>query len=206
MSEAEPVPQLGPRQALQERVAAAIIAAAARALVEHGEHVSMADVATAAGVARATVYRYFPSREALLADVAKLAVADAGERLASARIAEVPPEQGVSRAVRALTDAGDPFIVLVRERVQVSPDEFEDAVAQPLRHLFERGQAAGIFRDDISTSWLVEALIGLMASVLSAKPRLGREDTTAAIASLFLEGARAPREQDGRSPEWRRNR
>jgi TetR/AcrR family transcriptional regulator, mexCD-oprJ operon repressor len=206
MSEAEPVPQLGPRQALQERVAAAIIAAAARALVEHGEHVSMADVATAAGVARATVYRYFPSREALLADVAKLAVADAGERLASARIAEVPPEQGVSRAVRALTDAGDPFIVLVRERVQVSPDEFEDAVAQPLRHLFERGQAAGTFRDDISTSWLVEALIGLMASVLSAKPQLGREDTTAAIASLFLEGARAPREQDGRSPEWRRNR
>jgi TetR/AcrR family transcriptional regulator, mexCD-oprJ operon repressor len=206
MSEAEPVPQLGPRQALQERVAAAIIAAAARALVEHGEHVSMADVATAAGVARATVYRYFPSREALLADVAKLAVADAGERLASARIAEVPPEQGVSRAVRALTDAGDPFIVLVRERVQVSPDEFEDAVAQPLRHLFERGQAAGTFREDISTSWLVEALIGLMASVLSAKPRLGREDTTAAIASLFLEGARAPREQDGRSPEWRRNR
>jgi TetR/AcrR family transcriptional regulator, mexCD-oprJ operon repressor len=206
MSEAEPVPQLGPRQALQERVAAAIIAAAARALVEHGEHVSMADVATAAGVARATVYRYFPSREALLADVAKLAVADAGERLASARIAEVPPEQGVSRAVRALTDAGDPFIVLVRERVQVSPDEFEDAVAQPLRQLFERGQAAGTFREDISTSWLVEALIGLMASVLSAKPRLGREDTTAAIASLFLEGARAPREQDGRSPEWRRNR
>jgi TetR/AcrR family transcriptional regulator, mexCD-oprJ operon repressor len=206
MSEAELVPQLGPRQALQERVAAAIIAAAARALVEHGEHVSMADVATAAGVARATVYRYFPSREALLADVAKLAVADAGARLASARIGEVPPEVGVSRAVRALTDAGDPFIVLVRERVQVSPDEFEDAVAQPLRQLFERGQAAGTFRHDISTSWLVEALIGLMASVLSAKPRLGREDTTAAIASLFLEGARAPREPDGRSPEWRRNR
>ena len=206
MSQPEPVPQLGPRQALQERVAAAIIDAAARALAEHGEQASMADVATAAGVARATVYRYFPSREALLADVAKFAMADAGARLASARISEVPPEEGVSRAVRALTDAGDPFIVLVRERVQASPHEFEDAVAQPLRHLFERGQAAGTFRDDISTTWLVEALIGLMASVLSAKPRLGREDTTAAIASLFLEGARAHREPDGRSTEWRRNR
>ena len=95
--------------------------------------------------------------------------------------------------------------MLVRERVQASPEEFEDAVAQPMRHLFERGQAAGTFRDDISTTWLVEALIGLMASVLSAKPRLGREDTTAAIASLFLEGARAHREPDGRSPEWRPN-
>ena len=205
MSQPDPVPQLGPRQALQERVAAAIIAAAARALAEHGEHASMTDVAAAAADARATVYRYFPSREALLADVAKLALADAGERLASARLGEVPPEEGVSRALRALTDAGDPFIVLVRGRVQASPDEFEDAVAQPLRHLFERGQAAGTFRDDISTAWLVEALIGLMASVLSAKPRLGREDTTAAIASLFLEGARAHREPDGRSPEWRPN-
>jgi TetR/AcrR family transcriptional regulator, mexCD-oprJ operon repressor len=205
MSEPQPVPQLGPRQALQERVAAAIIAAAARALAEHGEQASMADVARAAGVARATVYRYFPSREALLADVGRLAVADAGARLASARISEVPPEEGVSRAVRALTEAGDPFIVLVRERVQPSPHAFEDAVARPLRDLFERGQAAGTFRDDISTSWLVEALIGLMASVLSAKPQLGREDTTAAIASLFLEGARAHREPDGRSPVWRPN-
>jgi AcrR family transcriptional regulator len=34
----------------------------------------MADVATAAGVARTTVYRYFPSRMALLADVASAAV------------------------------------------------------------------------------------------------------------------------------------
>jgi TetR/AcrR family transcriptional repressor of mexCD-oprJ operon len=206
MSQPEPIPELGPRQALQERVAAAIVDAAARALAERGEHASMADVATAAGVARATVYRYFPSREALLAEVAKLALADAGARLASARIGEVPPEEGVSRAVRALTDAGDPFIVLVRERVQPSPDEFEGSVAQPLRDLFERGQAAGTFRDDISASWLVEALIGLMASVLSAKPHLGREDTTAAIASLFLQGARAHREPDGRSPEWRPNR
>ena len=205
MSQPDPVPQLGKRQALQERVAAAIIAAAARALAEHGEQASMADVATAAGVARATVYRYFPSREALLTEVGKLALADAGARLASARIGEVPPEEGVARAVRALTDAGDPFIVLVRERVQPSPHEFEDAVVQPLRHLFERGQAVGILRDDISTAWLVEALIGLMASVLSAKPRLGREDTTAAIASLFLEGARAHREPDGRSTEWRPN-
>jgi TetR/AcrR family transcriptional regulator, mexCD-oprJ operon repressor len=205
MSEPQPVPQTGPRQALQERVAAAIIAAAARALAEHGEQASMADVATAAGVARATVYRYFPSREALLANVADLAVADAGARLASARIGEVPPDEGVSRAVRALTDAGDPFIVIVRERVRPNPEEFEDAVARPLRQLFESGQRSGAFRDDISTSWLVEALIGLTASVLSATPRLGREDTTAAITSLFLEGARAHREPDGRSPVWRPN-
>ena len=187
----EPVHELRPRQALQERVAGAIIEAAARVLAERGEQASMTDVATAAGVARATVYRYFPSREVLLTRLAEVAVAEAGARLASARIGEVPPDEGVTRAVRALADVGDPFIVLARERVRPDRRQFDSAVAGPLRQLFERAQAAGAFRADVSTSWLVEAFVGLVASVLAATPTLGREDTTAAITSLFLDGARA---------------
>lgn len=194
----EPVQELRPRQALQERVAAAIVEAAARVLAEHGEQASMADVATAAGVARATVYRYFPSREVLLTRLAELAVDDAGARLASARISEVPPDEGVTRAVRALADVGDPFIVLARERVRLDRRRFDSAVVGPLRQLFERGQKAGAFRPDVSTSWLVAAFVGLVASVLAATPSLGREDTAAAITSLFLDGARAPGERNKR--------
>ena len=194
----EPAHELRPRQALQERVAAAIIEAAARVLAERGEQASMAEVATAAGVARATVYRYFPSREALLSRLAELAVADAGARLASARIGEVPPEEGVRRAVRALADVGDPFIVVARASVRPESRAFDTAVTGPLRTLFERGQSNGAFRTDVSTSWLVEAFVGLVARVLAASPTLGREDTTAAITSLFLEGARAGGKPDGR--------
>jgi TetR/AcrR family transcriptional regulator, mexCD-oprJ operon repressor len=191
----EPVHDLRPRQALQQRVAAAIVDAAARVLAERGEQASMTEVATAAGVARATVYRYFPSREALLTRVADLAVADAGERLASARISEVAPDEGVTRAVRALADVGEPFIVLARERVRPDRRQFDDAVARPLRQLFEGGQAAGAFRADVSASWLVEAFLALIVSVIAASPNLGREDTVAVITSLFLDGARA-REPD----------
>jgi TetR/AcrR family transcriptional repressor of mexCD-oprJ operon len=194
----EPVHQLRPRQALQERVAAAIVEAAARVLAERGEQASMTAVATAAGVARATVYRYFPSREALLTRVAEVAVADAGARLASARISEIPPDEGVTRAVRALADVGDPFVVFARERLRPERRDFDDAVATPLEQLFERGQAAGAFRTDVSPSWLVETLFALIASVLTASPNLGWEDTTAAITSLFLDGARARREPDRR--------
>ena len=193
----EPIPELRRRQALQERVAAAIVEAAAQVLAQQGEQVSMTDVANAAGVARATVYRYFPSREALLTQVADIAVADAAERLASARIAEGPPEEGVTRAVRALADVGEPFIVLARERVRPNRRQFDDEVAAPLRQLFERGQEHRAIRSDISAAWLAEAFIAVIANVLAATPKLGREDTTAAITSLVLDGARA-REPDSR--------
>ena len=82
-----------PRQGLQLRVAAAILDGAARVFALEGEQASMNDVAAAAGVARATVYRYFPNRQALLDELTQAALSDAEERLASARIDEVTPEE-----------------------------------------------------------------------------------------------------------------
>jgi TetR/AcrR family transcriptional repressor of mexCD-oprJ operon len=154
------------RQPLQQRVAAAILDGAARILAVHGE-ASMNDVATAAGVARATVYRYFPNRQALLDELARAAVSEADEGLAAARIDEVSPEEGVARAVRALVDVGDSFVLLARERVRSDPERFERRVIEPLRQLFERGQAAGDIRPDIASARLTESLIGLIVGVLT---------------------------------------
>jgi TetR/AcrR family transcriptional regulator, mexCD-oprJ operon repressor len=179
------------RQPLQERVAAAILDGAARILVVHGEQASMNDVAAAAGVARATVYRYFPNRQALLDELARAAVSEADEGLASARIDEVSPQEGVARAVRALVDVGDSFVLLARERVRSDPERFERRVIQPLRQLFERGQAAGDIRPDIASARLTESLIGLIVGVLTSTPPLGKEDIIATITGLFLDGARA---------------
>jgi TetR/AcrR family transcriptional regulator, mexCD-oprJ operon repressor len=179
------------RQPLQQRVAAAILDGAARILVVHGEQASMNDVAAAAGVARATVYRYFPNRQALLDELARAAVSEADEGLASARIDEVSPEEGVARAVRALVDVGDSFVLLARERVRSDPERFERRIIQPLRQLFERGQAAGDIRPDIASARLTESLIGLIVGVLTSSPPLGKEDIIATITGLFLDGARA---------------
>jgi TetR/AcrR family transcriptional regulator, mexCD-oprJ operon repressor len=154
-----------------------------------GEQVSMSDVAAAAGVARATVYRYFPTRQALLDELAQRAVNDADARLSAARIDEVPPEEGVRRAVRALVDVGDSFVLLARLRSD--PDLFERKVAVPLRQVFERGQAGEDIRNDIASSRLTESLIGLVVGVLASTPPLGTEDTIATITGLFLDGARA---------------
>jgi TetR/AcrR family transcriptional regulator, mexCD-oprJ operon repressor len=183
--------EAAPRQALQQRVAAAILDGAARIFAIQGEQASMNDVAAAAGVARATVYRYFPNRETLLDELARAAVSDVDARLASARIDEVTPEEGIARAVRALVDVGDSFVLLARERRRSDPERFERRLTQPLRRLFERGQAGGDLRDDITGARLTESLIGLIVGVLTSTPALGKEDMTATITGLFLDGARA---------------
>jgi TetR/AcrR family transcriptional regulator, mexCD-oprJ operon repressor len=182
-----------PRQALQQRVAATILDGAAQIFAIQGEQASMNDVAEAAGVARATVYRYFPNREALLDELARAAVSDVDARLASARIDEVAPEEGIARAVRALVDVGDSFVLLARERMRSDPERFERKLIQPLRRLFERGQVSGDFRDDIAGARLTESLIALTVGVLTSTPALGKEDMTATITGLFLDGARARR-------------
>jgi TetR/AcrR family transcriptional repressor of mexCD-oprJ operon len=183
--------ELAPKHSLQQRVAGAILDGAARLFAIQGEQASMNDVAAAAGVARATVYRYFPNRQALLDELAQGAVDDADARLTAARIDEVPPEEGVARAVRALVEVGDSFVLLARQGLPTDPERFERSLARPLRELFERGQATGDIRGDISAARLTESLLGLTVGVVMSSPPLGREDIIATINGLFLDGARA---------------
>src|SRR5919112_1899345 len=179
-----------PAQTLQQRVTAAILDGAARLFAVEGDQASMNDVAIAAGVARATVYRYFPNRQALLDELAGVAIRSAGERLSAARIDEIPVPDGITRAVRALVDVGDLFVVLARERLRPEGEQFERHVGGPLRALVERGQAAGDIRGDVPSAWLTDALIGVVVNILSSPLQRGREDTVAAITSVYIDGAR----------------
>src|SRR5215212_717021 len=103
------------RTSLRARVSAAIVEAAAGVIAARGPEASMADVADAAGVARATLYRYFPTRESLLEALTAEAAERAGDALDAARLDQVPIDEGVARTVRALLGVGDHFVVLARE-------------------------------------------------------------------------------------------
>ena len=191
------VSSLTPRQPLQQRVTAAILDGAARVFVVSGEQASMNQVAEAAGVARATVYRYFPNREALLDELIRVALDEVDRRLAAARIDEVLPEEGIRRLVRALVEIGDPFVVLARERERSDPAHYERRLIVPMRRLFERAQRIGDIRGDIPSGRLSESFIGLITGLLTSPAPLGREDLIATVTALFLDGARTrgPRRQ-----------
>jgi AcrR family transcriptional regulator len=183
-------PQLEPRQALQDRVSSVILDAAARVLAADGERASMSDVAVAAGVARATVYRYFPTRQALLDRLLEIATADARARLSAARVDAVRPEEALRRAVGALLDGGDYFVVLARERVVADSHGFTSGIGAPLRRVVEQAQATGGLRRDLPSSWLVEVLVSLVTTVVAASPTMGRDDMVELVVSLFFDGAR----------------
>jgi TetR/AcrR family transcriptional regulator, mexCD-oprJ operon repressor len=177
-----------------DRTAAAIVDAAAHVFAARGANANMAEVAAAGGVSRATLYRYYPSREALLHALAAQALADAGRRIADAGLERCRVPEAIERIVRALLAVGDRYAVLLGEQVQPDPAEAERVVGGPLRGVFARGIAQGELRDDIPPEVLQELFGGLLigAIKLVGDRVLGLEETAATTTALFLDGARAP--------------
>jgi TetR/AcrR family transcriptional repressor of mexCD-oprJ operon len=192
MSGAAPEPTPLPRRtALQQRVSAAILNAAARTLATHGDSANLADVAEEAGVARATVYRYYPNRSRLVEELVRRTTENIHDGLVAARIDKVSVEEGITRAVRAFVDEGDAFVVLLHERRRSAESDFDRLVLPPIRQLLEVGRVQGHIRAEIQAVVLVETLLGIAAGVLR-NSSLGRDDLVATISTVFLDGALAP--------------
>jgi AcrR family transcriptional regulator len=174
---------------LQQRVSTTILDAAAGVFAHGPTNVGMSDVASAGGVARATVYRYFPSREQLLDEIARIALHEIHERLVAARLDAVTTDEALRRSIRSLVESGDYFVVLVRERVRPSPADVDRLLLAPLRTMFDRADSDGELRPAIPASVLPGLLVSCVAGALQS-PALGREDMISALASFVLEGIR----------------
>ncbi|MBJ7386555.1 MAG: TetR/AcrR family transcriptional regulator [Mycolicibacterium sp.] len=88
----------GSAPASDDEAVARILAAAGKAIDERGAEISIADVARTLGVTRQTVYRYFPSTDALLVAAAVHAADDFLERVAD-------HVRGINDPVDAVTEA-----------------------------------------------------------------------------------------------------
>jgi AcrR family transcriptional regulator len=177
------------------RTPAAILETAARVLAEHGD-ATMNDIAAAAGVGRATIYRHFPTREALLEALAAEALQEFAARVTAAGLDRVPVPEALQRLLRAAFTVGDRYVVLARERIPQPGGQLEEQserlAGAPIRALFQRGIDDGTLRDDLGAGQLVHLFGGLvLAAFAAALPQTaGIEQAAAVTASMFLDGAR----------------
>jgi TetR/AcrR family transcriptional regulator, mexCD-oprJ operon repressor len=176
------------KTAIHDRVAEAILDATADLLAEDGEPPSMSDVAAAAGISRATLYRYFPTREQLLQALGAVAADATATRLAGADLDDVPVPEGIARVARVCAAAGSKYFALIGH---IEPaDAAGQQIGTLIRALLRRGIDDGTFRAGLS----VEDLLFLLGYLLQAAARMagegqaGVEKAAALVTSVFLHG------------------
>ena len=176
-----------------DRTAAAILDAAAHVFSEQGTAATLADVAAAAGVSRATLYRYYPNREALLKALAAHALTELANRLNGAGLERATVTDAIERLARALVAVGDRYAVLTSDQCTPDKADAERLLSAPMRAVFQRGIASGDLRPDLTADVLQQLFAGtIMAAIkLTQRQQLGPEEASAAAAAVFLDGARA---------------
>lgn len=176
----------GRRQAIADRNVTAILDAA-EGLVRAHAPVTVAGVATAAGVSRVTVYAHFPTAEAVLEAVLRRAVGTAMATLATARPAEGPPAEALERLlVSGWREMGRHAPVAEAASAMLSADAMtrsHQAAYREVADLVDRGRRDGSFRADLPADWLVTCCFTLIHACAD-EVRAGRMDPADAERAL----------------------
>ena len=172
-----------------------IVEVAAR-LLGDDPHAGMGAVAAAADVSRATVYRHFPTREALLSAIHTQAVEHAERALVECRLDEDSATEALRRLVAAWLDVAERY-AFPQLAAQTDPDVSAEERAhrrrvfgEPLNALIERGRASGEFSTALSSDWGVRAFGALLLGGARAvdEGALSRADAPDVVYRTLLEG------------------
>ncbi|GAA2278742.1 MULTISPECIES: TetR/AcrR family transcriptional regulator [Kitasatospora] len=168
-----------------------ILEAAVRAFSEKGADVAIDAIAKAAGVGSATLYRHFPTREALIEAAYRNELARVCESVAEL-LADFPPD----RAMRLWMDRFIDYLAAkhgmadaLRAAVASGADPFAetlDKLRTAIDTLLHAGAEAGLLRSDIDPLDVGLSLSGisLITSTPAQRERAGR------LLDLLLDGLR----------------
>jgi AcrR family transcriptional regulator len=175
------------RRAVADRNRESILEAAIHVLAAQPE-AGMGEVAAAAGVGRATVYRHFVSREELIEALREHAREEAHERFTAARLDEGDPVEALERMVRAMLALGDRYrVIFPPEQHSERPRE---VLLRPLGRLIVRAQADGVIDPELPPAWVVAALRALLRAAVDEiqARRLTREAAPERVVRTLVRG------------------
>lgn len=150
-----------------------IIAAADAAFAEHGLDVSVEEIARRAGVGAATLYRRFPSKDALLLAILDARLAQLEATLAPA-LANPDPWQGLLAGMQAVISVQASNMALLQVlaeagTIELLKGEVKERIFDPLCLRFVAAQRAGQVRPDLDPGELHE-LMHMVAVTASHHP------------------------------------
>lgn len=149
----------------EQAVAERALDAAAELFVTHGvSAVNMADIATAAGCSRATLYRHFTNRQALLSAYVQREAAAVGTRVAESVGAIVEPRERLLAALIATLDfvRQSPMLAMWFAETSIGA---EAAEASGVVHRMAAGLLLSLGSSDavdLRARWLVRVLTSML--------------------------------------------
>ena len=176
-----------PKRADARRNYDKLVAAARAAFAENGASAPLEDVAERAGVGIGTLYRHFPTRQALL-EAVYLDEVEAMAR-AAADLADLPPWEALTQWLHQYVGFAATKRALTEALLEAAPDSdvlisCRTAILSAGTALLERAQEAGVVRPD--TDFLdVGRMVSGIAVVPTADP--GQKERLLALA---LDGLR----------------
>jgi len=168
-----------------------LLEVAKEAFTEHGAGVSLDEVAKQAGVGAGTLYRHFPTREALLEEVYRTEV----EKLAAAErefTRTMPPVQALRAWMLLFVDyiAAKQIIAPALNTMVGGPSKVLQSsgglVKNAIRTLVERAIESGDIRGDLEPIDLLRALIGV--SNVASDPNW--KQSARRLVDILVQGSR----------------
>jgi TetR/AcrR family transcriptional regulator, mexCD-oprJ operon repressor len=147
------------------------------------------------GVSRTTLYRHFPTREALLQALTTAARDATAARLAEADLDDVPVTEAIARIARVIAAGGSKYAaVAARFGNSDYAGDAEQQIRTMIHKVLSRGIDDGTLRADLTVDELGSMLGSLVqtAARMTAEHQAGIEKAAALVTSVFLHGAHNP--------------
>ncbi|WP_354697656.1 helix-turn-helix domain-containing protein [Paraconexibacter sp. AEG42_29] len=148
-----------------------ILVAAREAFSAHGTETQMGDVATRAGVGVGTVYRHFPTKEALMGEMVRQKFALIAEHAREGLEEDGEPFEVFASVLyrnceaTAHDAAAQDALMRAAEHVWDQAQDVLDEMHGLVQQLIDRAQAAGTMRQDFSVDDMGMLMCGVSASM-----------------------------------------